>query len=103
MEIQAPPADTAVAGQPFQLTCIIVSDMQPQITWEGPNQNFTYQNSNEVDLRSTVTFDLLHTSDGGTYTCVSSVKSPHSKQEATYSLIVHSECYLFILNSCQFW
>ena len=91
VEIQAS-SEAPVAGEPFTLTCICTSNMQPQVTWIAPNgETIEGDLQHENGLICTLTFNPLHTSQGGMYTCVSYIASPHSRQDAEYSVTVQSK------------
>ena len=91
MEIQAS-SDSPVAGELFTLTCTCASNTQPQVTWIDPSgESINGDLQDDTGLISTLTFNPLRTSHGGTYTCVSYIASPHSRQDAVYSLTVQSK------------
>lgn len=99
VEIQAS-SEAPVAGELFTLTCIVTSNMHPwvSVTWENTTEEFiNTELQDETHLISTLTLNPLHTSHGGTYTCVSYTTSPYSRQDAVYSLTVQSKHLLPVI------
>ena len=87
-----------VAGQMYTLTCTgrIVGDTSliPVVTWR--NSNGVVTNGNDITVSNGVlTFNPLHTSHGGQYTCQSTLSSPISSMTATINITVQSKYFTF--------
>ena len=96
------------AGGVYNISCIVTSDISPQVKWMGPNgkdisgeDNKRRDDSGGVMLGDEVvtgkqtilslSFSPLRTSHGGRYTCMSVVESPPSVKTATKDMIIKSK------------
>lgn len=100
-------SNTTIAGKNYTLTCSVMAtpDDITTLTWSGPGVD---QNSVQVSSSSSsalmLTFNPLHTSHGGAYTCeaslnVSQVDTSDLTSIITENVIVQSKLIL----SCVAW
>ncbi len=77
------------AGQDYTLTCeVVVSDGTPTLQWTGPGgETILEQSGTTLNL----TFSPLNTSNGGEYTCQSTVGVGAVNRSATSTIIVQSK------------
>ena len=90
-----------MAGELCTLTCTVTSDIRPQMTWLGPNEQpvngtgitLSPQSTNGLVSTVEITFSSLHTSHSGTYTCISTIHihDPPSRRKAVHLLTVESK------------
>ena len=84
------PNTPLVAGQSYTLYCngmvLGNTSFTPQVTWSNPNGVV-----NSIALSNgSLTFNPLHTSHGGKYTCQSALSFPFSSTSADINIIVQS-------------
>ncbi len=87
ISITSPPDPTA--GQDYTLTCeVIVGEGIPTLRWTGPGGEIILEQSGtSLDLP----FCPLNTSNGGEYTCQSTVGVGAVNRTATSTIIVQSK------------
>ena len=98
-----------LAGWNNSLNCIVVSEFTPTVQWLDPNNQVITTTGISVRTDSPVTngnttyvglhFDSIHTSHGGTYTCISTVNKTCSFKQETRYLQVQSESNCFLVES----
>ena len=101
---------TPTAGMNYTLTCTAVtsnnvpSSSPPQLSWNEMSYGDIFPGTQSTIGNTTtlsISFDPLHTSDEGTYTCQSNLSYPVSSVITKYSsVIIQSKRYL-LLFSCQ--
>ena len=106
MSITGPPNPLPV-GEKYFLNCIVVSDFTPTVQWLDPNNQVITTTGTSVRTDNPVTngnttyvglhFDSIHTSQGGTYTCTSTVSKTGSFKKETRDLQVQSEFNCFLV------
>jgi hypothetical protein len=83
------------AGENYSLTCTVISDLPPTVRWVGPGNQAVDNAIEPITEGNTTTltmnFDHINTSDGGTYSCRSSIDEVDSQVSATRHLQVQSE------------
>ena len=78
---------SSVAGDEYSITCTVMEDIEgltnsPTLQWVDPDGNtvsgelITVDETTDMSATQTLTFDPLHTSDGGDYTCQAMLVSP---------------------------
>ncbi len=87
ISITSPPDPTA--GQNYTLTCeVVVGEETPTLQWTGPGgETILEQSGTTLNL----TFSPLKTSNGGEYTCQSTVGVGEVERAATSTIIVQSK------------
>lgn len=89
-------SDYPIAGEYLTLTCSVVSDGPVVMMWLGPHGEDASRNTSALLLRMingslSISFQPLHTSHGGNYTCVSSIVTSVHVVEKQYSITVQSK------------
>lgn len=89
-------SDYPTAGENLTLICSVVSDTPVVMRWIGPDGEDASQNTSALLLKMinaslSISFQPLHTSHGGNYTCISSVVSSVQVVEQQYFIAVHSK------------
>ncbi len=87
ISITSPSGPTA--GQDYTLTCeVVVGEGTPTLQWTGPGgETILEQSGTSLNL----TFSPLNTSNGGEYTCQSTVGVGAVKKTASTNITVQSE------------
>ena len=94
-----------VAGRSgYSLTCVVTADIAPEVKWRDGNNNQISNTKSSVFVsepvvsgrttRLTLYFNLLRTSHGASYSCLSVITDPSSVQVALRDVIVKSEFIL---------
>ena len=97
MEIEAPP-NPVQPGREVQLTCVVTSDIAPQVSWVVTTDNVTdlgdvFIGEPVVEGNTTtlvLSIGTLKTSHGRQYSCLSFVQNPASFKTETWNVIVQS-------------
>ena len=98
------PENPLLAGESYSFTCVVTSDLLPEVNWRDGDWNELTREDEEnrgvyVDkevvtghvTRLTLRFTSLLTSHGGTYSCSSTVAILSSIQVGTRDVIVKSK------------
>ena len=82
------PDSSLKAGSNASLVCTVTSGFTPSVKWVDPDNNQVLTTGTDVRTDDPVTvgnttslvlnFDLLRTSYGGNYTCISTLSEPYS-------------------------
>ena len=97
MEIEAPP-NPVLAGVHLQLTCVVTSDIAPQVSWVVTTDNVTdlgdvFIGEPVVEGNATtlvLSIGTLKTSHGRKYSCLSFVQNPASLKTEAWNVTVQS-------------
>ena len=105
-----------ISGETYNLTCTVEANVPRTVRWlytssntavtNGSNITVGTQRTNGSTTTLTLSFNPLHTSHGGQYTCQSTTDTPSSAVNATRNVTVQSECMLIqnlisAKNTCQ--
>ncbi len=79
------------AGQDYTLTCeVVVGAGTPTLRWTGPGGETTFEQSGTT-FTLNLTFSPLNTSNGGEYTCQSTVGDGAVNRTASTNITAQSE------------
>ena len=92
-----------ISGETYNLTCTVEANVPPTtVQWlyfsngtavtNGSNITVWAQRTTDSTTILTLSFNPLHTSHGGQYTCRSTTDTPPSTVNATRNVIVQGEC-----------
>lgn len=95
-------SDSAIAGDPFVLTCSVTNlpdDLiaSPMLGWSGPGVDQSNVQVLSEGSNLSLSFSPLQTSQGGVYTCNTTLISPEAGINITETLIlcsVSSHCFV---------
>ena len=91
-----------ISGETYNLTCTVEANVQPTVQWLYSSNGDEVTNDSNITVGTprttgstttlTLSFNPLHTSHGGQYTCQSMIGAPASTVNATRNVTVHGEC-----------
>ena len=91
-----------ISGETYNLTCTVESNVLPTVQWLYTSSNTAVTNSSDITVGTerandsttilTLSFNPLHTSHGGQYTCQSMIDTPPSTVTAARNVTVQGEC-----------
>ena len=90
------------AEETYNLTCTVEANVPPTVQWLYSSNGTVVTNVSDITVgiqrttgsttTLTLSFNPLHTSHGGQYTCQSTTDTPPSTVNATRNVTVHGEC-----------
>ena len=94
-------SDVPISGETYNLTCTVESNVPQTIQWLYSSNNSKVTNSSDITVGTkrttgstttlTLSFNPLHTSHGGQYTCRSMINTPPSTVTAVRNVTVQGE------------
>ena len=91
-----------ISGGTYNLTCTVETNVPPTVQWlYSSNGTAVVTNGSNITVGTerttnatifTLSFNPLHTSHGGQYTCQSKIDTPPSTVNATRNVIVQGWC-----------
>ena len=96
-----------ISGETYNLICTVEANVPPTVQWLYSSNSTVVMNDSGITVGTqrttgstttlTLSFNLLHTSHGGLYTCQSMIDTPASTVNATADVTVQGE-YIASLN-----
>ena len=90
------------SGETYNLTCTVEANVPPAVQWLYSSNGTAVTNGSGITVGTqrttnsttilTLSFNPLHTSHGGQYTCQSTTDTPPSTVFATRNVTVQGEC-----------
>ena len=90
------------SGGTYNLTCTVEANVPPTVQWLYSSNGTAVTNESDITVGTerttgstttlTLSFNPLHTSHGGQYTCQSTTDTPPSTVNATTDVTVQGEC-----------
>ena len=90
------------SGETYNLICTVEANVPPTVQWLYSSNGTAVTNGNGITVETqrttnstttlTLSFNPLHTSHGGQYTCQSTTDTPSSTVNATTDVTVQGEC-----------
>ena len=91
-----------ISGETYSLTCTVEANVPPTVQWLYSSNGTAVTNESNITVGTerttnyttilTLSFNPLHTSHGGQYTCQSTTDTPPSTVNATRNVIVQGWC-----------
>ena len=93
------PSSPWLAGDSYTLTCVVIADAPPNVEWIDPSGNYLVEegltfSGPVVSGNCTIlnlTFNYLHTSQAGTYSCVSDPVPSGSEKSYDWNVTIQRE------------
>ena len=92
---------TPISRETYNLTCTVEANVPPTVQWLYSSNGTEVTNGSAITVGTerttgstttlTLSFDPLHTSHGGQYTCQSTIDSPASTVNATRNVTAQGE------------
>ena len=96
-----------ISGETYNLTCTVEANVPPTVQWLYSSNDTAVTNDSGITVGTqrtngsitilTLSFNPLHTSHGGQYTCQSTTDTPSSTVTATRNVTIQGE-YIASLN-----
>lgn len=104
-------SESAVAGEVFNFTCIVISDSPVILSWTNSRgepvggNGITLSPKYVEGKKSTIqlSFDQLRTSHGGQYICNSKSNVSSTKNYTSLGILLEVESIQIILFACLLW
>ena len=107
--ITAMDSGAPTSGETYNLTCTVESNVPPTVQWLFSSNGTTVTNGSDITVGTqrangstttlTLSFNPLHISHGGQYTCQSTTDTPQSTVTAKRNVTVQGE--YAICNTCK--